>query len=57
MKVKLKIELNINQTINLTDYGFNKNVKWVDLTEDEQIEIKDNIRDEHIAYVSVEDID
>jgi hypothetical protein len=57
MKVKLKIELNINQTINLTDYGFNRNVKWVDLTEDEQNQIKDNIRDEHIAYVSVEDID
>jgi hypothetical protein len=57
MNVKLKIELNINQTINLTDYGFNKNVKWVDLTEDEQNQIKDYIRDEHIAYVSIEDVD
>jgi hypothetical protein len=56
-KVKLKIELNINQTINLTDYGFNENVKWVDLTEDEQSQIKEYIRNEHIAYVSLEDID
>jgi hypothetical protein len=57
MKVKLKIELNINQTINLTDYGFDENVKWADLAEDEQNQIKDDIRDEHIAYVSIEDID
>jgi hypothetical protein len=57
MKVKLKIELIVNQTIDLTSFGFDENVKWVDLTQNEQSEIKDNIRDEYIAYVSVEDID
>lgn len=34
------------------DLGYDSNTEWSDLTEDEQTEIKDNIREQHVLRVS-----
>ena len=57
MKVKLTLKLNVNQVLNLTDYGYENDVKWSDLSEDEQNDITDGIRDEHVADISIDEID
>ena len=57
MKVKLTLKLNVNQVLNLTDYGYENDVKWSDLSEDEQNDITDRIRDEYVADISIDEID
>ena len=58
MKAKVEYSLNNNiETIDLTDYGYDDNVKFEDLTEEQQNEIVDNLRAEKIIHVFVETID
>jgi hypothetical protein len=37
--------------VDLCDYGHDSETQWSDLTEDQQDEIKDNIREQHIVKV------
>jgi hypothetical protein len=57
MKVRIRLTLNVNQVIDLTDYGYDEDVKWSDLSEDDQNVITDALRDENIASLSVEEMD
>lgn len=58
MKCRIKYSLPVYiDIIDLTDYGHDENVKFEDLTEDEQNEITDNLRDEVIVNAIVETID
>jgi hypothetical protein len=57
MKVKIRLTLNVNQVLDLTDYGYDEDVKWSDLSEDDQNEITDALRDENVANLSVEEMD
>ncbi len=56
MKVKLTLKLNVNQVLDLTEYGYENDVRWGDLSEDEQNDITDGIRNEYIADISVDEI-
>jgi hypothetical protein len=57
MKVKLTLKLNVNQVLDLTEYGYENDVRWSDLSEDEQNDITDGIRDEYVAEISIDEID
>lgn len=37
--------------IDLYDYGYTEDAKWSDLSEEEQSEILDSLRDDHILMV------
>lgn len=56
MKILVKLKLNTQTEVELTDCGYDENTKWNDLTEEQQNEILDPIRQENIASVSVEEI-
>lgn len=57
MKVKLTLKLNVNQVLDLTEYGYENDVRWSDLSEEEQNDITDGIRDEYVADISIDEID
>lgn len=57
MKIKLSLKLNINQVLDLTEYGYGEDVRWSDLSEDEQNEITDNERNNYIPDMTIEEID
>lgn len=57
MKVKLTLKLNVNQVLDLTEYGYENDVRWSDLSEDEQNDITDGIRNEYVADISINEID
>lgn len=56
MKILLKFKLNTQEEIDLTECGYDENIKWSDLTEKEQNEILDPIRMEQIPSVSVDEL-
>ncbi len=45
MKVEIKFTLNTSEMIDLSEYGYDEDAKWDDLTEDEQTEILDPLRE------------
>ena len=56
MRVQVKFSIDrTNDTIDLEDLGFEEDTKWSDLTEDEQNEILDSLREEIVIYCSVEE--
>lgn len=57
MKIKLSLKLNINQVLDLTEYGYGEDVRWSDLSENEQNEITDNERNNYIPDMTIEEID
>lgn len=58
MKVIVKFTLSVYQKeIDLTEFGYEENQRWDDLTEDEQNEILDPMRMENIPNVSIEEIE
>lgn len=55
--IEIKLPLSTTKTtIDLSDYGHDDKT-WNDLTGEEQDEIRDSIRDEHIIYLDIKDID
>ncbi len=42
------------EVINLEEYGHDEDTEWSDLSEDEQNEIRDALREEFLVYVEVE---
>ena len=57
MLVKFTLELNVVETLDLTDYGYSKDIKWADLSDDEKDTILDRLRNDHIVNITVEDND
>lgn len=58
MKALVKYSLGkLQQEIDLVDYGYDEDVKFEDLTEEEQNEILDPLREENIANASVQTIE
>jgi len=55
MEIQFSITLSTNEaTIDLVDLGYDESTCWEDLSEDEQFEITDSIRNETIVYVHKE---
>lgn len=46
MKIKIEAKISDVSIINLEDYGHDENAKWEDLSDEEQREILDPIREE-----------
>jgi len=57
MKAQVEIKYSSTLTIDLTDYGYDENVKFEDLTENEQFEITDPLLDEVVANITVKTLD
>lgn len=58
MKVNLKYSLGYYvQKVDLEAYGYDKNITWESLTEDQQHKITDRMLDEMVIYVDGETID
>ena len=58
MKALVKYKSNISQeTIDLTDYGFQESIKWEDIPEDKQLAIQDSLREDTYIQVSVDTIE
>jgi hypothetical protein len=57
MKANVKFSLNVfDQEIDLEYYGHGSETTWDDLTEDQQHEIEDSLREENMIIVSIENI-
>lgn len=47
MIYQITLKLLATETVDLTDYGHDENVKWEDLTEQEQSDITDGLREQN----------
>jgi hypothetical protein len=57
MKVLVKLKLNLETEVDLTEFGHDESQRWDDLTEEEQNEILDPMRETAIPNVNVETVD
>ena len=57
MKIIVRLQLNTEIEIDLADCGYDERKKWGQLSECEQNDILDPMRDEAIPNVSVDEID
>lgn len=57
MKAIVKIEYLSTFTIELTDYGIDENVRFEDLSENEQFDISDPLLDEIVPQITIKTID
>lgn len=58
MKALIKFSIRTHQEeIDLTEWGHDEEVKWTDISYEEQLTILDSIREQHILYVSGENIE
>ena len=54
-KLKFKFSLDIYETyIDLSDYGFEDNKRWKDLSEDEQNEVSDSLTEQMIIRCHID---
>lgn len=57
MKVRIKYKVSTQtEVISLMDYGYDEETKWSELTEDQQHEIEDSLREQNVILVEVEDV-
>jgi len=57
MEIIVKIKLNLETRVKLTDFAYDESQRWDDLTEEQQNEILDPIREQAIPNVYVEPIE